>query len=128
MQRRLKRNNAVPSNFDDFVITENVSSERKQPTLSSEFIRRFSTQNILLWNAMSVLSPSSNNYLHFDTLERLLEYAEQIPVLREFYVTENLSAESFLVYSKTRNGPRTLPELSRMTTRKELQSSLPFTN
>ena len=104
LQHRPKRNNAVPSNFDDFVIIESVPSENnRRPNiqifsecldlLSSEFIRRFSTQNILLWNDMSVLSPSSNNYLHVDTLKPLFEYAEQIPVLKEFYVKENLSAK-----------------------------------
>ena len=94
VQRRPKRNNAVPSNFDDFVNAESIPSENnRRPNiqifsecldlLRSEFIRRFSTQNILLWNDMSVLSPSSNNYLHFDTLKPLFEYAEQIPVLRQ---------------------------------------------
>ena len=80
VQHRPKRNNAVPSNFDDFVITECVLSENnRRPNiqifsecldlLTSEIIRRFSTQNVSLWNAMSVLSPSSNNYLHFDILK-----------------------------------------------------------
>ena len=87
---------------------------------------------------MSVLSPSSNNYLHFDTLKPLFEYAEQIPVLREFYVKENLSAKDLeaecRIFSrlfkdkkcpKNKNGRIELAEVARIVTN-DHQKGAPF--
>ncbi|CAB4034709.1 Hypothetical predicted protein, partial [Paramuricea clavata] len=58
-QRRPKRNTAIPSRFDDFLVTESLPSENtKRPNiqifiecldlLNAEFSRRFSTENIAL--------------------------------------------------------------------------------
>ncbi|CAB4010741.1 Hypothetical predicted protein [Paramuricea clavata] len=68
-QHRPKRNTAIPSRFDDFLVTESLPSENtKHPNiqifiecldlLNAEFSQHFSTENIALWEAMSALSPS----------------------------------------------------------------------
>ncbi|CAB3993666.1 Hypothetical predicted protein [Paramuricea clavata] len=103
-QRRSKRNTAIPSRLDDFLITESLPSENtKRPNiqifiecldvLNAEFSRRFSTENIALWEAMSALSPSSDVYLEYDILKPLFEYATTIPVLRDFYLKEKLATK-----------------------------------
>ena len=99
-QRRPRRNTAIPSSFNDFLVTESLPSENsKRPNiqifigcwdlLHAEFIRRFSTENIALWEAMSTLSQSSDVYLQYDILKPFFEYATTIPVLRDFYLKEN---------------------------------------
>ena len=81
-QRRPRRNTAISSRFTDFLVTENLPSENnRRPNIQifiecldlrhAEFIRRFSTENILLWEAMSALSPSSDVYLKYDILKPL---------------------------------------------------------
>jgi hypothetical protein len=103
-QRRPRRNTAIPSRFNDFLVTENLPSENnKRPNiqifiecldlLNAEFMRRFSTENIALWEAMSALSPLSRVYLEYDILKPLFEYASTIPVLRDFYLKEKLSTK-----------------------------------
>ena len=103
-QRQPRRNTAIPSRFNDFLVTENLPSENnKRPNiqifiecldlLNAEFMRRFSTKNIALWEAMSALSPLSRVYLEYDILKPLFEYASTIPVLRDFYLKEKLSTK-----------------------------------
>lgn len=104
VQRGPRRNTAIPSHFHDFLVTESVPSENNRlpniqifieclDLLYAEFIRRFSTENIALWEVMSALSPSSDVYLDYDTLRPLFDYAETIPVLRDFYLKEKLSTK-----------------------------------
>ncbi|CAB4015919.1 zinc finger MYM-type 1 [Paramuricea clavata] len=104
VQRRPTRNTAVPSRFDDFLITDRIPSANNSRTncqifvecldlLDAEFLRRFSEENIALWEAMLALSPSSDNYLDYDALIPLFEYAVNIPVIRDFYQKEKLSRE-----------------------------------
>lgn len=101
-QRRPKRSTSIPSYFDNFVVTESLPSENiRRPNIQiftecldlllAEFTRRFSTENLILWEAMSALSPSSTTYLEYNTLKPLFDYAKKIPTLRDFYVKENLS-------------------------------------
>ena len=106
-QRRPRRNTAISSRFTDFLVTKNQlpSENNRRPNirifiecldlLHAEFIRRFSTENILLWEAMSALSPSSDVhvYLKYDILKPLFEYAATIPVLKDFYSKEKLSTK-----------------------------------
>ena len=92
-QRRPRRNTAIPSRFNDFLVTESLPSvNNRRPNiqifiecldlLHAEFIRRFSTENIALCEAMSALSPSSDVYLEYDILKPLFEYAATIPVFK----------------------------------------------
>ena len=101
-QRRPRRNTTIPSHFNDFLETEIMQSEKnRRPNLQifiecldllyDEFIRRFSTENIALWEAISALSPSSDVYLKYDILKPLFEYATTIPVLRDFYLKQKRS-------------------------------------
>ena len=103
-QGRPKRNTAIPHRFDDFLVTESLPSENTErpniqifieclDLLNAEFIRRFSTENIALWEAMSALSPSSDVYLKYDILKPLFEYANTIPVLKDFYLKEKLTTK-----------------------------------
>ena len=72
VQRRPRRHTAMPSRFDDFLVTEHAPSENNGRSnyqifiecldlLYAEFLRRFSTENIVLWKAISALQPSSSN-------------------------------------------------------------------
>ena len=104
-RRRPRRNATIPSHFNDFLVTETLPGENsRRPNIQvfieclyllyAELIRRFSTESIALWEAMSALSPSSDVYLKYDILKPLFEYATTIPVLRNFYLKEKLSNEN----------------------------------
>ena len=98
-QRRPRRNTAIPSRFNDFLVTESENNKRPNiqifieclDLLNAEFM--FSTENIALWEAMSALSPLSHVYLEYDILKPLFEYASTIPVRRDFYLKEKLSTK-----------------------------------
>ena len=72
-QKRPKRVHNMPSGFDDFVVTETIPGDQEKRSylqvyiesldlLNVEFESRFSSENVLLWEAMSPLSPASNHY------------------------------------------------------------------
>lgn len=99
--RRPKRSATIPDHFSDYVIDESLPTNNRRTNaeiieecldlLLSEFERRFSTENIALWQAMCALSPTDDKFLDFETMEPLFLYAETIPVLKDFFVKENLS-------------------------------------
>ena len=101
---RLRTSTSIPTYFDNFVITESVPSQNiRRPNIQifiecldlliSEFTRRFSTENLILWEAMAALSPINTKYLDYITLKPLFDYANKIPTLRDFYAKENLSSK-----------------------------------
>ena len=80
MQRRTI---SAPTRFNDFIITEPIPSENiaqrskleifaeSLDLLEAEFERRFASENTELWKAMEALSPSSPNFLDYETLKPL---------------------------------------------------------
>ena len=61
--------------------------------LHDEFIRRFSTENIVLREAMCALSPPSDLNFKYDILKPLFEYVTTIILLKDLYLKEELSAK-----------------------------------
>ena len=121
---RPRRTLTIPSHFNDFVVTEPIPSENTEQSrvqiftecldlVNSEFTRRFSTENIILWDAMSALSPASDSFLDYNALKPLYEYAKKIPFMRDFYNKETLSTEDleaecriFARISKNKDWPK----------------------
>ena len=87
--------------LNDFIVDQQMpgNKQRSKPEiieecldlLLSEFNRRFSFENVAIWQAMCALVPTTDHFLDFETLTPLLGYAETIPVLRDFYEKEKLA-------------------------------------
>ena len=58
--------------------------------------------------AMAALSPLSGNFLQYDALKPMFDYAEKIPVLNELHTKENLTARD--LEAESRIFPRVLKE------------------
>ena len=93
----------MPSGFDDFVVTETISGDQEKRSylqvyiesldlLNVEFESRFSSENVLLWEAVSPLSPASNHYLDHEALKPLFDDAEEIPAISIFLVENELNS------------------------------------
>ena len=76
------------SGFHDFIVTERILDDQEICSysevyiesldfLNAEFKCRFSSENVLLWEAMSPLFPASNHYLDHEALKPLFDYAKK---------------------------------------------------
>jgi hypothetical protein len=64
-------------------VKDDIKSKRENNTLNEK----------VLFNSQDNYPPSSDNYLDYDALIPLFEYAVNIPVIRDFYQKEKLSHE-----------------------------------
>ena len=103
-QRRPQRSKTLPPHFNEFLVTEHIPAENNPRShvaifaecldvIEQEFARRFSTENIQLWQAMEALSPDSASFLNSDVLIPFLEYAQSIPMVRDFISKNKLSID-----------------------------------
>ena len=99
-----RRTTNLASRFDEFIVTDRIPSENNAKShvaifaecldlIENEFERRFSSENIKLWQAMEALSPNSNNFLDSDVLVPFFEYAQSVPVVRDFFLKNELSIQ-----------------------------------
>ena len=71
--------------------------------MNVEFKRRFCSEIVLLWKAISPLFPESNHYLDHEALKPLFDYAETIPAITIFLVKSDLNSND--VKAKSRYFP-----------------------
>ena len=103
-EQQPRRTTNLLSRFDGFIVTESIPSENNAKSrvaifaecldlIENELERRFSSENIKLWQAMEALSPNSNNFLDSDVLVPFFEYAQSVPVARDFFLKNELSIQ-----------------------------------
>lgn len=104
LETRVRRKTKAPQHFQNFILTEHLPAEKTQRSkleiyaetldlLSTEFDRRFSSQNTDLWKAMEALSPKSENFLEFEELKPLFEYCSTIPMAKERFTEARISID-----------------------------------
>ena len=103
-EQQPRRTTNLPSRFDGFIVTDSIPSENNAKSqvaifaecldlIENEFERRFSSENIKLWQAMEALSPNSNNFLDSDVLVPFFEYAQSVPVVSDFFLKNEFSIQ-----------------------------------
>ena len=99
-----QRKSSLPMHLNELIITEHIPSKSHARSkvevfkealhlIETEFNSRFASSNTILWEAMEALSPRSSNFLNYETLIPLYEYASTIPVLYETFAELGVSSK-----------------------------------